>query len=70
MPGHQPEFTVEDGALLVDNMMRFLPYERDRFFLADDTGMRLHFFRNEEGEIDQIQVLRGKEVVGALLPKE
>jgi CubicO group peptidase (beta-lactamase class C family) len=70
MPGHQPEFTVEDGALLVDNMMRFLPYERDKFFQADDTRMRLHFFRNEEGEIDQIQVLRGKEVVGALLPKE
>jgi CubicO group peptidase (beta-lactamase class C family) len=68
MPGHQPEFTVEDGALLVDNMMRFLPYERDKFFLADDTGMRLHFLRNEESEIHQIQVLRGEEVVGTLLP--
>ncbi|MGK7396723.1 MAG: serine hydrolase domain-containing protein [Candidatus Cyclobacteriaceae bacterium M3_2C_046] len=68
MPGHQPEFSLQEGTLLVDNMMRFLPYQRDKFFLEDDPGMRLYFLRNDDGEIYRIKVMREKEVAGILVP--
>lgn len=64
MAGHKPQITVDKGALLIDNMMRFLPFEKDKFFLQDDIGMQLHFQRGQTGEIHGIQVLREKEVVG------
>lgn len=64
MAGHKPQITVQDGGLMIDNMMRFLPYEKDRFFLEDDIGMKLEFQRNTGGEITGIHVLRETEVVG------
>lgn len=66
MPGHIPLIEVDGGGLVVDNMMKFLPYEKDKFFLADDTGMKLMFDRNVNGEITGAEVLREKEVVGIL----
>ena len=64
MPGHRPQLSVRDGALIVDNMMRFLPYEKDKFFLENDIGMRLHFQRGASGEVTAIHVMREDELVG------
>lgn len=64
MPGHRPSIIVENGGLLIDNMMQFLPFERDKFFMEDDIGMQLHFKRNGSGEIEEIRVLQGEDVVG------
>lgn len=64
MPGHRPQISVKEGALLIDNMMRFLPYEKDKFYLHDDIGMRLHFQRNGQDQITGIHVMREDEVVG------
>ena len=64
MPGHRPKLSISQGGLLIDNMMQFLPYEKDRFFMKDDIGMRLSFQRNDTGQITGILVLREKEVVG------
>ncbi|MDX1639068.1 MAG: hypothetical protein R3281_13930, partial [Balneolaceae bacterium] len=64
MPGHIPRISVSNGALLIDNMMRFLPYEKDKFFLHDDIGMRLHFQRNGREEITGFKVMRDNETVG------
>ncbi len=66
MGGHRPTISVADGALLIDNMMKFLPYEKDKFFLHDDMGMKLHFNRDSKGEIMGAHVLRGEDVVGKL----
>ena len=66
MPGHRPSFTIENGSLLIDNMMQFLPYAKDKFFLKDDESMRLHYLRNESKELIQINVLRDKNIVGIL----
>lgn len=68
MAGHRPAFSVESNALLVDNMMRFLPFEKDKFFLQNDPGMKLIFMRDGNNEIIKANVLREKEVVGKLLP--
>jgi CubicO group peptidase (beta-lactamase class C family) len=70
MAGHIPEFSIDENALIVDNMMRFLPFEKDKFFLQDDPGMKLHFLRNENNVIIQINVTREKNVVGKLLPAD
>lgn len=64
MPGHKPDIQVKNGALFIDNAMKFFPYEKDKFFMADDKGMRLHFQRDNKGNISGIQVLREDQVVG------
>lgn len=64
MPGHRPSLQVSEGGLLIDNMMQFTPFEKDKFFLKDDPGMQLHFRRNKKGEISGIKVMRGETVVG------
>ncbi len=64
MPGHRPAIEIDQGALLIDNMMRFLPYEMDKFFLEDDHGMKLHYRRNQEGAIVGFKVLQGQQEVG------
>lgn len=66
MGGHRPTISIADGSLLIDNMMKFLPYEKDKFFLHDDMGMKLHFSRDTKGKINGAQVLREEEVVGKL----
>jgi CubicO group peptidase (beta-lactamase class C family) len=70
MAGHCPTFSVDNKALIVDNMMRFLPFEKDKFFLQDDTGMKLIFIRNENNDIVEINVTREKNAVGRLMPVE
>lgn len=64
MAGHKPQIIVDKGGLLIDNMMKFLPFEKDKFFMQDDQGMQLHFQRNDQGQITGIHILRQKEVVG------
>lgn len=64
MPGHQPTITVENDGLMIDNMMYFLPFEKDKFFLEDDVGMQLHFKRNGSGVIEEIHVMQGDDLVG------
>jgi len=64
MPGHKPILSIDNGALLIDNMMRFLPYEKDKFYLEGDTGMRLHFQRSDNEEVTGIHVKRQEEIIG------
>lgn len=64
MAGHKPQITIDQGGLLIDNMMKFLPFDRDKFFMKDDVDMQLHFQRNSEGLIMGIYVMRQKEIVG------
>jgi hypothetical protein len=45
-------------------MMRFVPYEKDKFFQESDMQMQLHFIRNEAGTITSFNVMRGDQVVG------
>ncbi|WP_420388508.1 serine hydrolase domain-containing protein [Roseivirga sp.] len=66
MAGHQPNIKVDNGGLLIDNAMLFKPFERDKFFLIDDIGMKLIFQRNSQGDIEGIKVMRENEVVGEL----
>ena len=68
MPGHIPKITVENGGLMIDNMMLFKPFQIDKFFLLDDQGMQLHFIRNENDQIIKIEVIRDNNVVGTLFP--
>ncbi len=64
MAGHKPQISIDQGDLLIDNMMKFLPFDRDKFFMKDDMGMQLHFQRNPEGNITGIHVMRQKAIVG------
>lgn len=64
MPGHQPNLEIDEGAILIDGMMRFVPYEKDKFFLKDDVQMQLNFNRDESGTITGFDVKRGDRVVG------
>lgn len=67
MPGHKPEITVKDGALLIDGRMLFVPFSKDKFYLQDDKQMQLHFIRNEANEITGFHVRRGEELLGEVL---
>jgi hypothetical protein len=64
MPGHRPDIAVDDGALLIDGRMRFVPYGEDKFYLQDDQQMQLHFMRNEGKKITGFHVKRGEDVLG------
>lgn len=66
MAGHKPDLSINDGGLFIDNVMLFKPFERDKFFLSDDIGMKLIFQRNSDGEISGIKVYRESEVIGEL----
>lgn len=64
MPGHRPDIAVDDGALLIDGRMRFVPYGEDIFYLQDDQQMQLQFMRNEVKKITGFHVKRGEDVLG------
>lgn len=64
LPGHKPEIIIDEGTLLIDGRMRFVPYEEDKFFLQDDSQMQLHYIRNEAKEITGFHVKRGDNVLG------
>ncbi|NGP77972.1 beta-lactamase family protein [Balneolaceae bacterium YR4-1] len=64
MPGHKPEITIDDGTLLVDGRMRFVPFDVDKFYLQDDKQMQLHYIRNQANEITGFHVKRGDSVLG------
>lgn len=64
MPGHRPDIKIDNGALLIDGRMRFVPYLRDAFYLEDDQQMQLHYIRDEAGEITGFHVKRGEDLLG------
>jgi len=70
MPGHRPTIEIDNGALLIDGMMRFVPYEKDKFFQENDVQMQLHFIRNETGTITSFNVMRENEVAGRVLKQQ
>lgn len=70
MPGHKPTMEIDNGALFIDGMMKFIPYEKDKFFLEGDVQMQLHFMRDEAGKITEFNVMRGEQVVGRVAKKE
>ena len=70
MPGHEPNIEIDNGTLLIDGMMRFIPYEKDKFFLENDVQMQLHFIRDKSGNIAGFNVMRGEQVVGRVSKTE
>ncbi len=59
-----PDIKIDNGALLIDGRMRFVPYLRDAFYLEDDQQMQLHYIRDEAGEITGFHVKRGEDLLG------
>ena len=64
LPGHIPDIAIDEGALLIDGRMRFIPTAEDIFYLQDDPQMQLHYIRNESDKITGFHVMRGDNLLG------